>query len=99
MTAAHQHPEYRRNRATLRRWATITQAPCARCGRPILYTAPPTHPLAFTAGHITAVLHGGTHHPDNLRPEHRRCNTSHGATIGNQARAQARTTTTLDNEW
>jgi hypothetical protein len=46
---------------------------CRRCGLPI----DPDEP--WDLGHIVAKADGGTVTPDNLAPEHRRCNRSAGA--------------------
>lgn len=44
---------------------------CWRCGR---------HG-ADTVDHVVPLAHGGTHALDNLRPAHRHCNLSAGATV------------------
>lgn len=93
MSATHDDPEYVRNRATLRRLAHSADTPCARCGHPIDWHATRGQPWSFTAGHITPVIHGGSHNLENLQPEHWRCNTSAGATLGNRLRRQTPPTT------
>lgn len=53
--------------------------PCALCGRPIDYNAPPRTPWAFTADHIIPVSRGGNLlNPNNIRSAHNHCNTSRG---------------------
>jgi hypothetical protein len=92
MTRLHNHPIYRANSATLKRSARNTQAPCARCGQDIDYTAHWNTPRAFTAGHIIDAANGGTHHLDNLQPEHRACNLRAGAKLGATRREAKRWT-------
>jgi 5-methylcytosine-specific restriction endonuclease McrA len=50
---------------------------CARCGKPEM----PDDPL--TAGHIVAVIDGGSSRLDNLQAEHASCNSRAGAERGN----------------
>ncbi|WP_407641281.1 HNH endonuclease [Actinomyces bovis] len=56
--------------------------PCARCGQPIDYAAPPGDPRSFQVGHRLS----WRDHPDerldpaNLQPEHELCNKQAGAT-------------------
>lgn len=68
------HRTYRRNRARLKRTATV----CALCGQPIDPDLPPDHPMSFTADHRTPVSKGGTHTARNLQAAHRRCNIRQG---------------------
>jgi 5-methylcytosine-specific restriction endonuclease McrA len=88
---------YRINRAILLRTSRREQAPCSRCGGPIDYDGPRyirlsgrrhENPAAFDAGHIIAIIEGGTHALDNLQAEHARCNRSAGAHLGNARRAR-----------
>ena len=56
--------------------------PCARCGQPIDYDAPPGDPSSFQLGHRLS----WRDHPElrldpaNLQPEHELCNKQAGAT-------------------
>ena len=62
---------------------------CRRCGQPINLALPPNHPQAWTAGHIVDLARGGhPTDPNNLAPEHRSCNSSAGARLGNRRRKQ-----------
>lgn len=63
--------------------------PCGRCGHLIDLSLPANHRMAFSAGHIVDLILGGAGiDPANLRPEHRGCNSSAGATLGNRLRAR-----------
>ena len=84
----HDDPVYRANRAILKRTSKRYAEPCARCGEPIDYSAHYLEPSAFTAGHIVAVVDGGTHQLSNLRAEHRGCNLAAGGRAGNRRRWQ-----------
>ena len=86
MGRPHDSPEYRANRGTLKRTARQHDLPCSRCGEPIDYAAHYLAPHAFTAGHIVAVVDGGSHALSNLRPEHRACNLAAGGQAGNARR-------------
>lgn len=88
MRRPHDDPTYLRNRARLKRRASLTGEPCWRCGLPIDYTAQRGDPRAFTAGHVLAVADGGSHDLTNLEPEHARCNASTGGQLGNARRWQ-----------
>jgi hypothetical protein len=92
------HPAYRRARAY---WQTRQQREglhCARCGRPITTTR---GPWALDVGHIVAAadaLRRGwdldqINAIENTRPEHRRCNRSAGARLGNTTRTTTHTPT------
>lgn len=59
-------------KATFARWGDT----CWRCGGP----------GAESVGHIVPVCLGGSHDLSNLRPEHSRCNSSAGASLGNKLR-------------
>lgn len=53
--------------------------PCAICGRPIRYDAPPLHPEAFSVDHkIPLALGGHPLDPSNLQAAHRVCNSRKG---------------------
>lgn len=85
VTAKHQTPEYRTNasivRAQVRRAHKAgTEVLCWRCGWPI------DPEQAFDIGHLSA---DAGHSMDNLAPEHRGENRSHGGKTG--AAIQART--------
>lgn len=88
----HDDPVYLRNRRTLKRDARNRDTPCARCGQGIDWSAHWLNPFAFTAGHIVAMVYGGSHDLSNLQPEHRMCNLRDGSAIGNQRKRQATTT-------
>lgn len=64
------------------RMAEQLPAPCWRCGRTI------TPDMQWTIGHIIEadVAPELMWHPDNLAPEHARCNYSAGARYGNRKR-------------
>lgn len=78
MTEKHRAPEYlataRIVRAQVRQaWRLGRDVTCWRCGRIIEPGAP------FDVGHLDP---DGGHGRDNLAPECRRCNRSHGGRIG-----------------
>lgn len=73
---------YRVNREALKNRTRQTEAPCSVCGGAFRWDVIWHHSLAFTAGHIVAVIDGGTDEIDNLRPEHHGCNTSAGGRLG-----------------
>lgn len=54
-------------------------------------------PNTMTAGHIVAVIDGGTDHPENLRAECARFNYAEGAQLTNARRARSRLNTS--REW
>ena len=66
--------EYERNRATLRREAAESGAPCSLCGGAIDYEASGMHARGFTADHRVPRAKGGGHELENLAPVHRACN-------------------------
>ena len=47
---------------------------CGICRQPINYTLPHLDPRSFVADHIVPLAKGGTNHPTNLQPAHRKCN-------------------------
>jgi hypothetical protein len=49
---------------------------CGRCGHPIV------EGQAWHVGHILDIALGGTDTPDNVRPEHKRCNERAGGQLG-----------------
>lgn len=56
-----------------------TQTHCWRCGKLVDQTLPPTDRLSRTVGHIVALVDGGPPCDlDNLRLEHRACNSRAG---------------------
>ena len=61
MTTATKYSDrgYRANAAALRKATSDNGWPCHLCGKPIDMTLPYTHPLAFTADHLTAIANGG----------------------------------------
>jgi len=84
---------WRRIRARWYAWGETRNEPCRapRCqlpGQPIRYDLRGSrHPAAPNLGHITEVAEGCDPFDEaNLRLEHRRCNTSAGATYGNRRR-------------
>ncbi|WP_423817336.1 HNH endonuclease [Rothia nasimurium] len=68
---------YRKKTAALRSYVQRTQSPCWLCGQPIDLMLPYTHPMSFTADHVEAIANGGKLLSE-LRPAHRRCNSSRG---------------------
>jgi len=78
-------------------WRTI-QGPCARCGRPINYSAPAGHPRALIVGHIVsrhrARMLGWTpaqtNALTNTQPECTTCSARSGARDTNALRKQGR---------
>lgn len=79
MTTATKYSDrgYRANAAALRKATSDNGWPCHLCGKPIDMTLPYTHPLAFTADHLTAIARGGNLLGE-LAPAHRRCNSRRG---------------------
>lgn len=76
MTAPHYQGNYQREARRVRNAANANpDTLCRRCGQP----ARPGDP--WQAGHINDSQPGGP-----LAPEHRSCNTSAGARLGNQQR-------------
>lgn len=51
---------------------------CAWCGGAIDLTLSGNDPLGPSVDHILPRAQGGTDHPNNLQPMHRRCNTTRG---------------------
>ena len=74
MSRGHDGSLYRSNRLALRRRSRELNAPCAYCGMPIDYDAPPSSPMAFTADHVVPVHAGGSDRMENLVAAHARCN-------------------------
>ena len=68
---------YRKRNAALRAHVDRTGEPCWLCGQPIDLALPYTHPMSFTADHVEAIANGGKLLSE-LRPAHRRCNSSRG---------------------
>lgn len=66
--------------AALKETSRLRQAPCARCGQRINYSAPPKAPDGFSAGHRKS----WEDHPElrevpsNFQPEHLLCNQTAG---------------------
>lgn len=53
--------------------------PCALCGHPIDYGAPPRTRWSFSLDHILSLAHGGDLlDPDNARSAHYSCNSARG---------------------
>lgn len=73
---------YKKNRAILKARTQQIGAPCSVCGKAFRWDVIWYHPLAFTSGHILAVVDGGTDEMENLRPEHHACNVSAGGRLG-----------------
>jgi len=70
------HDGGRRVASTARRLWQRDAGRCGRCGDPIPYALPWSHPDGLTIGHIVAQSRGGSDSDSNLRPEHNRCNLS-----------------------
>lgn len=68
---------YRKKTAALKAHVKRTGEPCWLCGQSIDLHLPYTHPMSFTADHVEAVANGGKLLGE-LRPAHRRCNSSRG---------------------
>lgn len=85
---------YTRRRDALRKQARKSDAPCHLCGKPIQWDVPYTHPLAFTADHLTPIALGGSM-TGPLKPAHRSCNSRRGIKPLNEAPLMPRTT----REW
>lgn len=68
---------YRKRTSALRRQVKRTGEPCWLCGQPIDLDLPYTHPMSFTADHLDPLAQGGKLLGE-LRPAHRRCNSSRG---------------------
>jgi 5-methylcytosine-specific restriction endonuclease McrA len=62
------------------RAACLTGTPtCWLCGEPIDTKLPPQHPYSATVDHVIPLSLGGPPtSPANLRPAHKRCNSSRG---------------------
>ena len=71
---------YKRLVADCKERSRLAGATCARCGQPIDYNAPPTHPNSFQAGHIKSwSKHPESRHdPENFQAEHALCNQDAG---------------------
>jgi hypothetical protein len=93
--------------ASARRHWLHQQQPCARCGHPINYTPGASGPDSLDIGHILSKHHaraagwtdGQINSLQNTQPEHRRCNRSHGARMGNQLRGRARPPFASSRAW
>lgn len=51
---------------------------CHLCGQAIDPGLPPGHPMAASRDHLKTRHSGGSDHTRNLRPAHRKCNSSKG---------------------
>jgi hypothetical protein len=87
MSDAHANQEWKTLSASVLAQARADDAPCYRCGGQIDYAAAPNHPNGPTADHITPLGVGGALLTDQIAPAHRRCNSSHGARLGNVLRS------------
>lgn len=58
----------------------VCRRPLCECGGAEL-TLERRQPNSFTLGHIVPVIHGGTDHPENLRPECARENYREGSEL------------------
>ena len=69
--------------------AAHNQEPCCRCHRPIDYQLPGNHRDGPTLDHLHPLAHGGEllAEIELLAPAHMRCNSRHGARMGNRMRA------------
>jgi 5-methylcytosine-specific restriction endonuclease McrA len=73
-------------RPHLKAWAAAN-LPCALCHQPINYALRWPHRWCPTVDHRTPLWAGGhPWDPANWQPAHRTCNSSRGATEGNQQR-------------
>lgn len=84
---------YRKRTAALRAHVKRTGEPCWLCGLPIDLGLPYTHPMSFTADHVDAIANGGKLLGE-LRPAHRRCNSSRGKKRVSELIAPPKTTRT-----
>lgn len=77
MSRHHQRPGATAAATARRSWlACHPTRTCNLCGRP----------GADTVDHVVPLALGGADHPGNWQPAHRSCNSSAGATLGNQLR-------------
>ena len=66
-------------RTALRRRVAAKGLPCHLCGKPIDYSLPAGHPMAYELDEIVPVSKGGDPlDPDNTGPAHRICNQRKG---------------------
>ena len=66
-------------RTKLRNRIRALGLPCALCGKPIDYSLPAGHPMAYELDEIVPVSRGGNpFDPDNVQPAHRICNQRKG---------------------
>lgn len=70
--------QWDRTRAIAKQQARTKNEPCARCGKPIDWTAAPRTPSSYTADHVTPTIQGGSDRLSNLRTMHYGCNSSRG---------------------
>ncbi|MGQ4548290.1 HNH endonuclease [Dermabacteraceae bacterium P13077] len=68
---------YVKRREALKRKTRLNNLPCALCTQPIDTNLPYTHPMSFTADHITPIAAGGNMNGP-LQPAHRACNSRKG---------------------
>jgi ferredoxin len=99
----YRHPSYA---AAVKHWRA-NGTHCARCGTTLDRTPGATGPTAYQCGHIidkhTARAAGwpieAINAITNTQPECQRCNTSHGARLGNQLRDRALPQPTNTRRW
>ncbi|MFC6353929.1 HNH endonuclease [Rothia nasimurium] len=84
---------YRKRNAALKAHVGRTNEPCWLCGQPIDLMLPYTHPMSFTADHVEAIANGGKLLSE-LRPAHRRCNSSRGRKRVDELISRPKTTRT-----
>lgn len=61
--------------------------PCALCGRPIDYSLPAGHPMAYELDEVVPVSRGGDPlDPGNVQPAHRLCNQRKGNAMPSDGR-------------
>lgn len=92
MTATKRNGRTRRERQNADNLKAQRRQPCARCGQPIDYSAPPEDPNSFNAGHIKAWADYPhlREDPANLQPEHANCGKSAGKRQGLELGATSR---------
>ena len=80
-TVPSSNPRYRKYhaRVNLRRRVAKRGDPCAICGKPIDYSLPRGHPMAYELDEIVPISRGGSPtDPDNVQPTHAICNRKKG---------------------
>ena len=84
------NPRYRHYhaRVSLRRRVAKRGDPCALCGKPIDYSLPRGHPMAYELDEIVPVSRGGSPiDPDNVQATHAVCNRRKGNKLESELKA------------